>query len=163
MRVRCAGYRHSWAPIFGQDQQILVSFVNLHTVTTIPDPITIAESLGNPKAELKTIELKEEVSQGHRLCRLGAAVTSEDFRRWQLENSWVLAVDTVLVEVTIGGITQGLCHGAGIAHKAIPDYVRCIEYVDCNGVVQKVDDLVQLKVAAGNFGLVRALIMINRC
>ena len=52
-------------------------------------------------------------------------------------------------------IISGLCHGAGHRHGIISDYVRAIEYVDCNGNLQKVDDLELIKAAAGNYGLVR--------
>ncbi|KAF2403163.1 FAD-binding domain-containing protein [Trichodelitschia bisporula] len=154
LRVRAAGYRHSWAPVFGQTGQVLVSFVDIETAVTLPDPITIA---GDPPAAAKVAELKSiepgAESGGKKLVRVGAGVTSETLRRWQLANGWVLPVDTVLVEVTMGGITQGLCHGAGRAHKAIADYVRRIEYVDCKGKLQSVDDPRQLLAAAGNFGL----------
>jgi FAD binding domain len=155
LRVRCAGYRHSWGQIFGQDGEILVSFVNIDQVTTLPDPMTIVDGdyTGQGVGELKTIQLLPETTPGKRLARIGTAVTSEDFRRWQLANKWVLPVDTVLVEVTMGGITQALCHGAGRRHNTIPDHLRKVEYVDANGKLQVVDDPRQLKVAAGNYGL----------
>jgi FAD/FMN-containing dehydrogenase len=56
-------------------------------------------------------------------------------------------------QVTIGGVNGPICHGAGIAHKTLSDYVRRIEYVDCNGKLQMVDDPNQIKAAAGAFGL----------
>lgn len=60
-RVRCAGYRHSWSSIFSQDNEIFISFVNLHTVTTLPDPMTVTPGEYDPAnvSELKTINLKE--------------------------------------------------------------------------------------------------------
>jgi len=158
LRVRCAGYRHSWAPVFGEGGEILISFVNLEEVTTVPDPITIAggKFTGQGVTNLMSVELVGGAAPGKQLVRAGAAVTSEDFRRWQLDNKWVLPVDTLLVEVTMGGIASGICHGAGIKHNAIPDYVRSIEYVDCKGQLQVVDSSIPklLSVAAGNFGLV---------
>lgn len=56
-------------------------------------------------------------------------------------------------QVTIGGVNAPICHGAGISHKTLSDYVRRIEYVDCNGKVQVVDDSYLIKAAAGAFGL----------
>lgn len=155
-RIRSSGYRHSWGPIFSQDKEILISFVDLKTVTTLPDPITIAEKdvSTQSQSELGSIEIVGDSATNGKLVRLGTAVTGEDFRRWQLENGWAMPVNTVLVEVTIGGVVSGICHGAGLKHKAMPDYVRSIEYVDCKGNLQTVDGARFLTVAAGNYGLV---------
>jgi hypothetical protein len=102
-RVRCAGYRHSWSPLFSQDNELFVSFVNLHTVTTLPDPISIVPGEYNPAtvSELKTIELQEETVPGKkRLCRIGVATTNEEFRRWSVSGkAWALPADVILVEV----------------------------------------------------------------
>jgi hypothetical protein len=59
----------------------------------------------------------------------------------------------LVVEVTIAGITQGLCHGGGLGHDTITDLVHRIEYVDANGNLQLVRDPTLLTAAAGNFGL----------
>jgi FAD/FMN-containing dehydrogenase len=103
-RVRCAGYRHSWSSIFSQNNEIFISFVNLHTVTTLPDPMSIIPGQYDPSTvpELKTIELKEEIVPGKkRLCRIGAAVTNEELRRWSVAGkAWALPTDVILVEVS---------------------------------------------------------------
>ncbi|KAH7049240.1 hypothetical protein B0J12DRAFT_574246 [Macrophomina phaseolina] len=156
LRVRCGGYRHSWSPVFSQRNEILISFVNLDTVTTLPDPMSIVpgDYTGTGVPDLKTIELKEQTSPSKRLCRVGVAVTNEDFRRWAVaNNTWSLPVDVILVEVTIGGVNGPICHGGGRRHSTISDYVRRIEYVDVNGVVQTIDDPRHLRAAAGAFGL----------
>lgn len=157
LRVRCAGHRHSWSSIFGGDKQILVSFADPATVNNIPDPISLnpESHTGKNVSELQSIELKEFTSGGKRLCRVGAAVTGEDFRRWALaNNTHTLPVDVILVEVTMGGVNGSICHSAGINHKTISDYVRRIEYVDVHGKLQTVSDPLQLRAAAGCFGLV---------
>ncbi|KAJ6566778.1 hypothetical protein B0H19DRAFT_713862 [Mycena capillaripes] len=156
LRVRCGGFRHSWSPIFSQSSEILLSFVNLAEVTTLPDPMSLlpGDYTGTGVPDLKTIELKEQTSSTKRLCRIGAAVTNEDFRRWAVaNNAWALPVGVILVEVTVGGVNAPICHGAGRRHLTISDYVRRVEYVDCRGVLQTVSDPRQLKVAAGAFGL----------
>ncbi|KAF2460144.1 hypothetical protein BDY21DRAFT_185583 [Lineolata rhizophorae] len=156
LRVRCAGYRHSWSGIFSQDREVLISLVNLRQVTTLPDPMSIIPGpyTGQDVPDLRTIELKEQVADGKRLCRVGVAVTNEDFRRWAVANdTWTFPVDVILVEVTIGGVNGPICHGAGARHKTISDYVRKVEYVDCNGNLQVVDDPALVKAAAGCFGL----------
>lgn len=155
-RIRCSGYRHSWGPIFGDGKDILVSFVNLNTVTTLPDPLTIAGEDASTQAlsELGSIEIVGDAASGGKFVRLGVAVTGEGFRRWQLANGWAMPVNTILVEVTVGGMVSGICHGAGLKHSAIPDYVQSVEYVDCKGQLQTVDNARFLTVAAGNYGLV---------
>jgi FAD binding domain len=155
LRVRCGGYRHSWSDIFGQTNEIFISFVNLAQVTITPDPLSIQPEYLMPVVlEFKTIELKEISAPGKRLCRVGVAVTNEEFRRWAVaNNAWSLPVDVILVEVTIGGVNGPICHGAGFGHKTISDYVRRVEYVDCNGDIQIVDDSYLIKAAAGAFGL----------
>ena len=103
-RVRCAGYRHSWSPIFSQDNELFISFVNLHTVTTLPDPVSLIPGEYDPKTvtELKTIQLGEETVPGKkRLCRIGVATTNEEFRRWAVAGkAWSFPADVILVEVS---------------------------------------------------------------
>lgn len=156
--MRCAGYRHSWDPVFGKGSEVLISFVNLEQVTTVPGPVTILGGTfsGQGVANLKSVDPVAGAAPGKQLVRAAATVTSEDFRRWQLDNGWVLPVDTLLVEVTMSGIASGICQGAGIKHNVIPDYVRSIEYVDCKGKLQVVDSSMPnfLSVAASNLGLV---------
>ncbi|KAF2445635.1 hypothetical protein P171DRAFT_443269 [Karstenula rhodostoma CBS 690.94] len=124
---------------------------------TLPDPTSLipGEYDSSTVPELKSIDLKEETVQGKkRLCRVGVAVTNEDFRRWAIaEKALSLPADVILVEVTIGGVNGPMCHGAGITHKTLSDYVRRLEYVDCHGRLQIVDDAVQIQAAAGTFGI----------
>lgn len=58
--------------------------------------------------------------------------------------------------ITFGGSNALMCHGGGIRHKTISDLVRRIEYVDANGEHQSVTDAIQLRAAAGSFGLLGA-------
>jgi FAD/FMN-containing dehydrogenase len=101
MRVRCSGYRHSWASIFSTDGEILVSLLNLSQTTVLPDITSIFPSAAGSN-EFKTIELAKQSARGtpgKRLVRVGSAVTSEEFRRWAVaNNAWALPVDAVLVE-----------------------------------------------------------------
>ncbi|KAI5778452.1 hypothetical protein EDC01DRAFT_345122 [Geopyxis carbonaria] len=155
LRVRCAGYRHSWSNTFSADNEILVSLLNLHQVTTIPDISTL---LPTPdQHELRTIELAPQSLPGapdKRLCRVGVSVTNEDFRRWAVaHDAWTLPVDVILVEVTFGGVNAVICHGAGRRNRTLSDLVRQIEYVDCNGTHRTLSDPAQLRAAAGCFGL----------
>ena len=103
-RVRCSGYRHSWSTNFSQDKQILVSLLNLNEVTKLPDPMSIEPEYIDPENDLKRIELTAPHGivtscSDKALCRVGVAVTNEQFRRWAVSNDqWTLPVDVILVE-----------------------------------------------------------------
>ncbi|RDW66713.1 hypothetical protein BP5796_09462 [Coleophoma crateriformis] len=161
LRVRCAGFRHSWSSTFSADGEILISLLNLEIANEVPSPLAIAsdhvEALQDAGNELKTIEMvpgSESLDGKTALCRVGVAVTNEQFRRWAVRNNkWALPVDVILVEVTVGGVNGPICHGAGIGHKTIADYVRAVEYIDANGTPQIISDAKELKAAAGCFGL----------
>ncbi|KAF7958933.1 hypothetical protein EAE96_002459 [Botrytis aclada] len=170
-RVRCSGYRHSWSNTFSQDKQVLVSMLNLESVEKIPDVMSITEGKGDVDLngdgvvdvnELKTIELAPKIEglsltadeEGKMLCRVGAAVTNEQFRRWAVgHGKWALPVDVILVEVTAGGVNGPICHGAGRRHQTVSDYVRAIEYIDANGIHRAITKPAHLRAAAGCFGL----------
>ncbi|KAJ8069639.1 hypothetical protein OCU04_000073 [Sclerotinia nivalis] len=170
-RVRCSGYRHSWSNTFSQDKQVLVSMLNLESVEKIPDVMSITKEKGDVDVngdgvvdinELKTIELAPDIEglsltaeeEGKMLCRVGAAVTNEKFRRWAVgHGKWALPVDVILVEVTAGGVNGPICHGAGRRHQTVSDYVRAIEYIDANGIHRTITKPAHLRAAAGCFGL----------
>lgn len=101
LRIRCSGYRHSWAPLFSEDKQILVSMLNLQQATRLPDPHVIsATSVENVYNDFKVIEEPTvAVNQQSATVRLGAAVTTEEFRRWATGNGkWCLPMDVILGE-----------------------------------------------------------------
>jgi hypothetical protein len=158
LRVRCAGYRHSWSPTFSANGQILVSLLNLKQVTEIPDASDLGPSMANVAGnELKSIQLVPEgLSADHtkQLVRVGVSITNEEFRRWAIaNNAWTLPMDVILVEVTIGGVNGPICHGGGRRHQTLSDQVRKVEYIDANGKLQSVSNPKLLKAAAGCFGL----------
>lgn len=101
LRIRCAGYRHSWAPIFSEDRQILVSMLNLQQATQLPDPSVISKtSRGNIHNDFKVIGAPAVAAdKKSATVRLGAAVTTEEFRRWATnDGDWCLPLDVILGE-----------------------------------------------------------------
>ena len=101
-RVRCSGYRHSWSTTFSEDDEILVSLLDLKEVTSIPDPLAIGPDVAPNGNELLSIDILENPSflpSGKKIVRVGAAVTNEAFRRWAVHNNVVaLNMDVILVE-----------------------------------------------------------------
>lgn len=103
LRVRCAGYRHSWSPIFSADNEILVSLLDLDEVNTIPDSLAIGPDAVPNGNELMSIDILEKPSflpSGKNAVRVGAAVTNEAFRRWAIHHEvTALPMDVILVEL----------------------------------------------------------------
>ena len=159
MSVRCAGFRHSWAPIFGRQGQITISLLNLAEATKIPNFTALSKVLPEwliHKTELQTIEVVSDKPRvkGNVLVRIGASTTNEQMRRWCVEhNKYTYPLNVIMVEMTVGGTNAPICHGAGRAHMTLSDLVRKVEYVDCNGKLQVVTDPDHLRAAAGCFGL----------
>lgn len=86
--------------------------------------------------------------------RVGVAVTNERLRRWCVaSNRYTLPVNTIMVEMTMGGTNAPICHGSGIGQQTLSDLVRKVEYVDANGELRVVDEPEHLRVASGCFGL----------
>ena len=157
MGVRCAAYRHSWAPVFGRDGEITISMLRLKEATKLPNTSALP-LLQDPPSELETIEFPKDppLSDGKRLVRVGCATTNERLRRWCLEknNMVTLPYNVIMVETTLGGSISALCHGSGRAHKTTGDLVRRIEYIDANGELRTITekDMKFLKAAGGCFG-----------
>ncbi|KAJ6509053.1 hypothetical protein C8R45DRAFT_463892 [Mycena sanguinolenta] len=155
MGVRCAGFRHSWSPIFGRNKQILISLLPLNEVEVLPNFTALPLSLSKPN-ELQTIDIVKGTprKKGNVLVRVGVSTTNERLRRWCLKNKkYTYPLNVIMVEMTVGGICNPICHGAGIKQSTFSDLVRKVEYVDCNGQLRVVDDPEHLRAAAGCFGL----------
>jgi hypothetical protein len=155
--VRAAGYRHSWSDLYSADGQVLISMLAPEVVETLP----AAQPPIDPRNRLQGIELVGRVREdGVRkaLCRIGAATTNEQFRRWCLDEGggaweWTVPLNVVMVEITWGGSNAPICHGAGLRHKTLSDLVVEVEFVNARGELQTVSDRRLLKAAAGCFGL----------
>ncbi|KAI9159147.1 putative xylitol oxidase [Paramyrothecium foliicola] len=173
MGVRCSGYSkthflkpvqkqltllgigHSWSPIFGQSGQILISMLDLATVTKLPNIASLPLPERKP-TELETIEVVpgEPRTPGNTLVRVGCAATNERLRRWCVkENKVTIPLNVIMVEITLGGSNAPICHGAGLRNKTLSDLVRKIEYIDAHGEIRTIDKAEHLKAASGCFGL----------
>lgn len=154
--VRAAGYRHTWSDLFSADGQVLISLLPPEVVgipATAP-PI-------DPQNELQGIKLVGRVREDgvtKALCRIGAATTNEQFRRWCLDEgggawAWTVPLNVIMVEITWGGSNAPICHGAGLRHKTLSDLVAEVEFVNARGELQTVSNRALLRTAAGCFGL----------
>jgi hypothetical protein len=156
-KVRASGYRHSWSDIFSSDGGVLISLLPLDVVNVLP----AVEPPIDPKNELQGIEVVGTITEDgttKALCRIGAATTNEQFRRWCLDPkggnlSWTVPLNVIMVEITWGGSNAPICHGAGWKTKTLSDLVAEIEFVNAAGQLQVVKNPAQLGAAAGAFGL----------
>jgi hypothetical protein len=154
LRVRASGYRHTWGEFFSEDDQVLISMLPLDVVEGLP----AQEPAIDPANELQGIELLGSPAPGKVLCKIGAATTNEQFRRWCLDPAggnqrWTVPLNVIMVEITWGGSNAPICHGAGLRNATLSDLVRAVEFVNARGELQTVSDPEQLKAAAGCFGL----------
>jgi hypothetical protein len=156
-RVRSSGYRHTWSDLYAQEDQILISTLSLQVAETLP----AFEPGIDPTNELQGIKIVGEIKEGFEtkaLCKIGAATTNEQFRRWCLDDDhgnrqWTVPLNVIMVEITWGGSNAQICHGGGWKNKTLSDLVAEIEFVNAKGELQWVDDPDQLRAAAGCFGL----------
>ena len=155
--VRAAGYRHSWSDVFSADGEVLISMLPLDVVEHLP----ASEPAIDPRNELQGIRVVGTVQEDgvtKALCRIGAATTNEQFRRWCVDkhggnSRWAIPLNVIMVEITWGGSNAQICHGAGLRHKTLSDLVAEVEFVNAHGDLQTVSDPALLKAAAGCFGL----------
>lgn len=156
-RVRCAGYRHTWSDFYSADDQVLISMLPLDVVEELP----ATEPGIDPDNTLQGIELVGTLRENgveKALCRIGAATTNEQFRRWCLHAgggnwAWTIPLNVIMVEITWGGSNAPICHGAGWRNETLSDLVTAVEFVNARGELQVVDTPDLLKAAAGCFGL----------
>ncbi|XP_059095639.1 uncharacterized protein LOC131890329 [Tigriopus californicus] len=160
-RVRCCGMRHSWTPVFADDDEILISLLPLDvtdTLTHVRSKHSMAKMLDNWKSEMRFIQFlrelpTEEGTKRKAAVRLGSALTNLELLKWSLENKWTLPWDIIAVMITYGGSNAMICHGAGIQSRSLSDLVLEMEFVNFLGEIQTVSDPELLRSAAGCFGL----------
>lgn len=161
MNVRASGYRHSWSPVFGKNGQILISTLDLHRASVLPNFESLLPKLYPPGTGLSSIDfVGEPQSKQKRLVRVGTAVTNQMFRVWCNsqkvdKNLSTLPLNVIMVEITLGGSNAPICHGAGRNHPTLSDLVHAIEYVDADGNMQYLDrsNPQWMYAASGCFGL----------
>ncbi|KAF5581507.1 hypothetical protein FPANT_8895 [Fusarium pseudoanthophilum] len=171
--IRVAGFRHSWAPVFGRSNKdgqstngdVLISTLTETNASRLPNLTSVPTNLFQPKnTELNAINIIRDpkfvgapaLKNGRKYVQVGTATTNEKFRRWCIDTGNVtLPMNIIEVEITFGGSNATICHGAGINNPTLSDLVRRIDYIDVNGQERFVNmsDPTLLKAASGCFGL----------
>lgn len=163
LKIRVTGYRHTWNPIYPDQDQILISLLGLEHVNSDHSSTTDNNDTG-AGAELREIQYISGSTESDKIfCKIGGAVTNDELRKFCLENKdpihnsfWSIPFNTVLVENTFSGTISSICHGGGYKHKTLSDLVEEIEFVNAKGEIQVVNKTAQpdfMQAAAGSFGL----------
>lgn len=158
-KIRVSGYRHSSNDLFSEDEQILVSMIDLKTATVLP----ARHPTLDPNNELQGIQLVGEPyldknGQKKIKCKIGAGTCNYHFQDWAVNpkgggGKWTLPSNVIMTEITFGGSNAAICHGAGIEQMTLSDLVTEIEFINVKGERQVINDKELLKSAAGCFGL----------
>src|SRR5262249_50908676 len=144
--------------MFGDDNQIFVSMLDLETVTKLPAEYPKMD----PDNEMQGIKLVSPAyleNGKHKInCKIGSSTCNYHIQDWVHDPNggnwkWTLPLNVIMTEITFGGSNATLCHGAGIRNQTLSDLVTEIEFVNVKGELQKVSDKEQIKAAAGCFGL----------
>ncbi|XP_061185513.1 uncharacterized protein LOC133193568 [Saccostrea echinata] len=114
LKIRCAGSRHSWAPVFSDERQMLLNLGKLRSDYGHGVKIRIANRSRN------------EVD-------VMAGVTTGELKDFQLKNKLHLPASVIIDAVTVVGIVSAGCHGVGRYSKSISDYVVKMRVFDSKG------------------------------
>lgn len=145
-RVRVSAYKHSWANLFAQNNDILISLLDYEQAEILP---SIHKPLGNytPFQHIALIGNSfQENGKTKHLCKIGAATSNEQFRSWAIADfkqkgslcSWTVPFNVILVENTFGGTNSMMCHGAGLKNQTLSDLVTEIEFINPIGELQSI-------------------------
>lgn len=139
--IRCAGARHSWAPVFADTCQVCVNIKNLKSDYSSLTNIRIAD------IERRTVDVT-------------AGVTTGDLKTFQLQTTLNLNANVILDLVQMVSVAQTGCHGVGKDTHCLSDYLVKMRVFDSNGELRTYSleedkDLFQAVSAAfGCFGIV---------
>lgn len=117
MGIRCAGSRHSWAPVFADSFQICVNTENMKSDYTSRTNIRIAD------LNRGTVDVMTGVNTG-------------DLKTFQLQAKLNLNTNVILDLVQMVSVAQTGCHGVGIDTHCLSDYLVKMRVFDSNGELQ---------------------------
>lgn len=111
--IRCAGARHSWAPVFADTRQVCVNTKNLKS--DYPNKSNIRADLDKRTVDVMT------------------GVTTGDLKTFQLEQKLSLNANVILDLVQVVSVAQTGCHGVGKDVHCVSDYLVKMRIFDANG------------------------------
>lgn len=185
LSVRGAGIRHSWAHVFADPSQRLVSMYPYHVATGNSFDLNqysrhcllvqkkmeeISEATGKYSPFLEEITIKEKIDDVNNpgkkitLVKVGAGVSNDQLRRWCIKNKLQYKSNVIMVEVNVVGAIGTCSHGAGIGTQTVSDLVYAIEFIDYTGAIREIsekNDPTLIKSAASSLGLLGIIISVT--
>ncbi|XP_061179400.1 uncharacterized protein LOC133188026 [Saccostrea echinata] len=110
--IRCAGQRHSWAPVFPDDNQICINVEDM-----ISDYGWIQNSNCREKREVDVM----------------TGATTGDLKKFQLKHKMNLKTNVILDVVQMVSVVVTGCHGVGEDTHCLSDYVVRMRVFDSKG------------------------------
>nr|XP_034307480.1 uncharacterized protein LOC105321767 isoform X1 [Crassostrea gigas] len=111
--IRCAGARHSWAPVFADTRQICVN--TKHMKSDYPNKSNIRADLDKRTVDVMT------------------GVTTGDLKTFQLKQKLSLNANVILDLVQVVSVAQTGCHGVGKDVHCVSDNLVKMRVFDANG------------------------------
>ena len=165
-RFRVAQYAHSWENFFCEENDILISF---HDVKGYKDSWKVSHDnhFGNPIEDyddfwgISKVGCQYKVpgdDRWHHLIKVGSACSSNDLRRWSLEQyeklkdapenkAWSVPANILMIQNSVGGTINMMCHGSGVHSKSVADNVVAMEFINAEGNLQCICDFDTIKLA----------------
>ncbi|CAC5357779.1 unnamed protein product [Mytilus coruscus] len=135
LRVRCAGSGHSWAPIFSDNNQLLIYVENIKSDYKDGSRIKISN---RKKGEVDIM----------------TGVTTGDFKKFQLKNKLNIAANVIIETVQMVSVVATACHGVGWDANTPSDNVVKMRIIGSDGKLRTYtsDDKEMLRAISANFG-----------
>ncbi|KAK3099311.1 hypothetical protein FSP39_002463 [Pinctada imbricata] len=138
VKLRCAGARHSWSPLFfdSSKQNVLIYVDKISSDYGSSSKIRISNKK-NQEVDIMT------------------GVTTGDFEKFQLKNKMNLKANVILEVVQMVSVVATGCHGVGRGTKSPSDYVIRMRIFNSDGELKtysKEEDPAFFKAVATNFG-----------
>lgn len=112
--VRCAGQRHSWAPVFPDDNQVCINVEDMKSDYAYGSKIRFADK---EKREVDVL----------------TGVTTGDLKKFQLKNKVNLNTNVIIDAVQMVSAVVTGCHGVGKNSRCLSDYVVRMRIIDSEG------------------------------
>ncbi|KAK3598520.1 hypothetical protein CHS0354_005801 [Potamilus streckersoni] len=142
LKVRCAGTKHSWSPIFADQNQLLIYMDKM-----------ASDYPNNQRIFMEEVQCHSDTVKVH----IMSGVTNEEFKQFQLDNNISLPCNILLTVVQTVSVVVTGSHGVGKDSKCVCDYLEQIRIVDSDGKLRtysgRPQDDDRMKAVAANFGL----------
>lgn len=165
-RFRVAQYAHTWQNFFCGENDYVISFHNSKSSKNSWE-VSYDNHFGDPIEDYHDFWGISKVGspyklpgddRWHHLVKVGSACSSNDLRRWSLEQyeklkgypenkAWSVPANILMIQNSVGGTINMMCHGSGVHSKSVADTVVAMEFINAKGDLQCICDINTIKLA----------------